>query len=145
MRQLVEQIGAGTLWTDGQVLHLLDSLWCGYYVGSLLLWESYDILPEVKTVGGVPLSDANKKRGFLVIDGQQRLVSLHQAFTSKRFAYDFAAGKFVVDVPLSKTVLPLHLVYGPTMRSDDEVRRRHGHPALDRGFRRGGPRRPSGG
>lgn len=59
------------VWEDTKVRDLLDSLFIGFPVGTLVLWYTDD--PEARTLGA---SDRALRATTLVIDGQQRLTSL---------------------------------------------------------------------
>ncbi len=62
----------GLVWNDDSVSMLLESLYYDTPIGSIVLWKP-DNLSQ-----GVPLSDQPFK--YLIIDGQQRLRSLHSVF-----------------------------------------------------------------
>jgi hypothetical protein len=61
------------VWEDKQVRDLLDSLFVGFPVGTLVLWHTQDG-KDARSLGGAP--DALKANA-LVIDGQQRLTALN--------------------------------------------------------------------
>jgi hypothetical protein len=61
------------VWEDKQVRDLLDSLFVGFPVGTLVLWHTHDG-KDARALGGAP--DALKANA-LVIDGQQRLTALN--------------------------------------------------------------------
>ena len=85
---LVQQIRAGSLglpdlqrpfvWESAKVRDLFDSMYRGYPVGYLLLWES-GAEPGAKQIGtdGKQLAPS-----LLIVDGQQRLTSLFAVMTS---------------------------------------------------------------
>jgi hypothetical protein len=86
VRQLVQdELGKGQLrlplfqrtyvWTDAQVVRLLESLEQGFHVGSLLLWESYGLPPAEVTFAGLTFR-SEVVDPLLVVDGQQRLGAL---------------------------------------------------------------------
>lgn len=67
------------VWKPTQVANFLDSLYRGYPSGSLLFWET-DEDPGVREMAiGVP-PDPSHRAPFYLIDGQQRLTSLHRVF-----------------------------------------------------------------
>lgn len=80
---LVEQFKKGELrlpeiqrqyvWKAPRVRDLLDSLYRGYPSGSILLWETDDLVP---TRPGAIEQDKGLVRPKLLLDGQQRLTSL---------------------------------------------------------------------
>lgn len=105
VRQLVEGARAGDfripsfqrdlVWDEPAVLHLLDSLRSGYYIGSLLYWERYDIGEHVPTIRGVPPSGPH---GYLVVDGQQRIDAITRALSSGYYFYDVQEDCFLAGV-----------------------------------------------
>ncbi len=65
------------VWKASKVVDLVDSLWRGYPVGSLLLWEnSYD---SPRTAHGI------QSRKLWIVDGQQRVTSLALLFGKKPY------------------------------------------------------------
>jgi hypothetical protein len=77
---LLPEIQRGYVWKPTQVAYLIDSLYRKYPSGSLLLWETDRPVQErsaaITSGGQNPLS----KPQYL-LDGQQRLTSLHRVFT----------------------------------------------------------------
>ncbi len=74
------EIQRGYVWKPPQVAKLLDSLYREYPSGSLLLWEA-DEEPEVRSMRtGAGKQDPHRSPLYL-LDGQQRLTSLHRVFT----------------------------------------------------------------
>lgn len=82
-------------WSDDQILALLDSLRCGYSVGSILVWERYRMAPAVARFGGLEVQSPHDNI-CLVIDGQQRMGALYAAARSGRFWFDLQRGTFVL-------------------------------------------------
>ena len=68
------------VWTDYQVRDLFDSIYNGYPVGYLLLWD--DGASANTRVIGVD-QKADERPRYLIIDGQQRLTSLYSAMRGK--------------------------------------------------------------
>jgi len=70
-------------WDKKMVKNFLNSIFHGYYVGSLLLWEN---LTEkeigVTAIKGVDKNSENLRTDNIVLDGQQRLTSLYYAIKS---------------------------------------------------------------
>lgn len=62
-------------WGSDDVRKLFDSIYRGYPIGDLLLWET-DRTEGTSTTFGAVSFEAAKGRGFVVIDGQQRITSL---------------------------------------------------------------------
>lgn len=62
-------------WDRSDALKLLDSIYRGYPVGTLLLWESRADAGEVR-FGSVHISAGPRSDAWWVVDGQQRLASM---------------------------------------------------------------------
>ncbi len=67
------------VWKSSQIAWLLDSLYRGYPSGSLLLWESDDEVAEKDVASSV--AETSVTRPQYLLDGQQRLTSLHRVFS----------------------------------------------------------------
>ncbi|HCQ7176571.1 TPA: DUF262 domain-containing protein, partial [Enterobacter cloacae] len=64
------------VWTDEQILGLIDSIYCGYPVGSLLLWSTKTPLKFERNVGGFDLPEIKEDYPVnYILDGQQRLTT----------------------------------------------------------------------
>ncbi|MEQ9479821.1 MAG: DUF262 domain-containing protein, partial [Algiphilus sp.] len=73
------------VWTDEQIMGLLDSIYQGYPVGSLLLWSTKAPLNHERNIGGFKLPDTPTDFPVnYVLDGQQRLTTLYGVFNSER-------------------------------------------------------------
>lgn len=86
------------VWTDDQIMSLLDSIYRGYPVGSLLLWSTKERLKHERQVGGflLPATPEDYPVNY-VLDGQQRLTSLFGVFHSdSATADDELAARFDV-------------------------------------------------
>ncbi len=71
------------VWDDEQIIGLLDSIFRGYPVGSLLLWSTKERLKHERDVGGFKLPETPEDFPvYYVLDGQQRLTSLYGVFHS---------------------------------------------------------------
>jgi hypothetical protein len=76
------ELQRGYVWKTTNVRDLLDSMFKGYPIGYLLLWDSSDTSDKSKQIGtdgkvySVPRS--------LIIDGQQRLTSLYAVMRKKK-------------------------------------------------------------
>jgi hypothetical protein len=87
---LIDQITAGEIklpelqrdyvWRPSQVAKLIDSLYHGFPSGSLLLWEA-DEAPIVRDMAVSGASAESARSPLYLLDGQQRLTSLHRVFT----------------------------------------------------------------
>lgn len=68
----------GFVWDESQILKLLESIYQGYPIGSLLFWLSEQAMKSEKNVGGFDLPQTPEKypRNY-VLDGQQRLTTIY--------------------------------------------------------------------
>lgn len=67
------------VWSNAKVRDLLDSMYRGYPVGTLMLWETgADV--GTKQVGG---GESGRVAKLLIVDGQQRLTSLFAVITGE--------------------------------------------------------------
>jgi hypothetical protein len=84
------------VWNDEQIIGLLDSIYRGYPVGSLLLWSTKESLKHERNVGGfkLPATPEDYPVNY-VLDGQQRLTTLYGVFHSDAETQDEElAGRF---------------------------------------------------
>ncbi|MBB3306333.1 MULTISPECIES: DUF262 domain-containing protein [unclassified Enterobacter] len=73
------------VWTDEQILGLIDSIYSGYPVGSLLLWTTKVPLKFERNVGGFDLPEIKEDYPVnYILDGQQRLTTLFGVFNSDK-------------------------------------------------------------
>jgi hypothetical protein len=85
VRDLLQRVRAGKVrvpefqrplrWTRRQNLELLDSIWRGYPIGSLLLWKRKADAGRIR-VGTADLEVSEIADALWVVDGQQRLTAL---------------------------------------------------------------------
>ena len=67
-------------WNSGQVTDLLNSIFFGRYIGSLLLWNVED--EDEEEMGTEAIEGSGKKNDRykeIILDGQQRITSIHYA------------------------------------------------------------------
>ncbi len=77
------------IWTDEQIVSLLDSVYRGYPVGSLLMWSTTEVLKHERNVGGFSLPETPQDYPVnYVLDGQQRLTTLFGVFNSDKKTAD---------------------------------------------------------
>jgi len=69
------------VWTDDQIIDLLESVVSGYPIGSLLFWEVSERILKVQTEPLVPFPNIEEKYPLqYVLDGLQRLSTLYGVF-----------------------------------------------------------------
>src|SRR3954471_19209067 len=75
------EIQRGYVWKPPQIAKLLDSLYHEYPSGSLLLWEAEDdpVTRSMRTAAG---TQPAAQSALYLLDGQQRLTSLHRVFSN---------------------------------------------------------------
>ena len=88
--QLISQIETGSIavpdlqreyvWKAADIRDLLDSMYKGYPIGYLLLWESQGRENDSRNIG---IDEKPSRHNYLIIDGQQRLTSLYAIMTGK--------------------------------------------------------------
>ncbi len=108
-------------WTRADVIALIDSIYRGYPVGSLLLWERSAEAQRL-SLGGLTIDAPKLGSALWVVDGQQRVVSLANvlhpdAHRDPRFAlgYDLRAER-IVPLPATEDpfVVPLPVIFDLT-------------------------------
>lgn len=68
------------VWSSSKVRDLFDSMYRGYPVGTLMLWETgADV--GIRQIGG---GEGERVPKLLIVDGQQRLTSLYAVITGRR-------------------------------------------------------------
>jgi len=73
------------IWTQEQVIDLLDSIYHDYPIGSILLWNSMERLRSTRNIGGFQIPDRPEQYPVnYVLDGQQRLSSIYAVFCQNR-------------------------------------------------------------
>lgn len=71
----------GFVWTAEKAAVLMDSIYRGYPVGSVLVWETKETLESERDLGGITLPDPEQNYPlFYILDGQQRVTSLFATF-----------------------------------------------------------------
>ncbi|MDN3638180.1 DUF262 domain-containing protein [Simiduia curdlanivorans] len=77
------------IWNDEQIISLLDSIYRGFPVGSLLMWSTKEELKHERNVGGfkLPLTPEDYPVNY-ILDGQQRLTTLYGVFNSDQNTSD---------------------------------------------------------
>jgi hypothetical protein len=116
----------GFVWTDQQILHLLDSVSRGYPIGSVLLWQTTERLASERSIAGLDVEP--QRHGYpvnYILDGQQRVATICAALHWRptagsdsrwRIVYDLARQEFHhVDTFTGQPahVLPIYLLSEP--------------------------------
>ena len=71
----------GLVWTQEQVIELIDSIYHDYPIGSILLWNSSEKLKSTRNIRGFLLPNREPEYPVnYVLDGQQRLSSIYAVF-----------------------------------------------------------------
>ena len=93
----------GFVWKEKHILELMESIFMGYPIGSLLFWKSSvgqlrEIPPEITSF---PVIDSRSGDVLYVLDGMQRMSTLYGVFHKQenkdqkfRIAYDFFELRF---------------------------------------------------
>ncbi len=100
LTHLVEEIRHGNIalpdiqrpfvWKAAKVRDLFDSMYRGYPIGTLMLWETGASVGTRQVGGG----ESDRVPRLLIVDGQQRLTSLYAVMTgSKVVTPSFQQGK----------------------------------------------------
>jgi len=77
------------IWSDEQIISLLDSIYRGYPVGSLLMWSTKEELKHERNIGGFKLPETPEDYPVnYILDGQQRLTTLYGVFNSDQNTAD---------------------------------------------------------
>jgi len=71
------------VWKQNQVIELLDSIVNNYPIGSVLLWNSSEILRHTRNIAGFNIPDNSEEYPVnYVLDGQQRISTIYAVFAS---------------------------------------------------------------
>ncbi len=80
---VVPSFQRGYRWKEKDIVNLLDSIVKGYPIGHIIVWETGDasIVEEIDPFAKPLISvEPSGKTGYIVVDGQQRLISLGLLF-----------------------------------------------------------------
>lgn len=94
IRKLIDRITNGDIripafqrdfvWEPDQIAFLLDSIYKGYPIGTVILWKTDTRLPAEKNLGSFILPEPAKNYPVnYVLDGQQRLTSIFSTFQNE--------------------------------------------------------------
>ena len=109
------------VWNIGQAIDLLDSIYQGYPIGSLLFWRTSASLRSERNIGDFILPETPEEypKNY-ILDGQQRLTTIYAVLTLPperlaerwRVAYDLERLTFIeVRGALKPTQVPLNVLY----------------------------------
>lgn len=85
----IPEFQRGFVWKTAQVKKLFDSLVKQYPIGSFILWETNKNI-DARTLNGEKLP----KRKYLILDGQQRMVSIFYLCCQRKFVEPHVKDKF---------------------------------------------------
>ena len=90
----------GFVWTQEQIVALLDSIYHDYPIGSILLWNSKERLKSIRNVAGILLPERAPDYPInYVLDGQQRLSTIYGVFCKDK-TIDPNSSQYNVDAGL---------------------------------------------
>ena len=94
------------VWSRDDITALLVSILQGHYIGSFLfIAADSEHLPfAVRTLQGIDLPESSLKPYALILDGQQRLTSLHYAFTAPNIPLRWTVHPYRFFLDLNKIV-----------------------------------------
>lgn len=82
----------GFVWDEDHIAYLLDSIYKGYPVGSLILWKTKETLARERDLGPFKIPDsADDYPVKYVLDGQQRITSIYGTFKDSHDAQESGA------------------------------------------------------
>lgn len=86
------------VWTQEQIIELLDSIYKGYPIGCIITWRARVDLPARRDIGGFLLPHQPQQFPVdYILDGQQRLTALYAVFCSDRTINPDTDAQYVVD------------------------------------------------
>jgi hypothetical protein len=111
----------GFIWTREQILDLLDSIYRGYPIGSLLLWLTNEKLARERNIGGFHLPDTPEEYPTnYILDGQQRITTIYGVLrgtatgtsSDLNVYFDLNEKQFLhpVDTP-TRTQMPMNILF----------------------------------
>lgn len=115
IRSLMDQVSEGALrlpeiqrayvWKPAQIAGLLDSMYRRYPSGSILLWQTTETVTEKDLATDTGNSPIFVTKPLYLLDGQQRLTSLHRVFTGHEKAqvvFNVLTEKFQIENAATK-------------------------------------------
>lgn len=104
------------VWDEKQVLELLESIYKGYPIGSLLLWQTDAFELSTSSRFPFPTASAQKPTHF-ILDGMQRLATIYNCFFSIADIDPDIARLFAVSFDLKR----LAFIPSPKKREDHQL------------------------
>lgn len=87
----------GFVWTQDQVISLLDSIYKNYPIGCMIVWQCSERLPARRNIGGFQIVERAPDFPInYVLDGQQRLTTIYGVFCKDR-AVAPSEGEYTTD------------------------------------------------
>ena len=115
IRSLMDQVSEGALrlpeiqrayvWKPAQIAGLVDSLYRRYPSGSILRWQTTEVVTEKQLATDTGTSPIFVTKPLYLLDGQQRLTSLHRVFTGHekaRVVFNVLTEKFQIENAATK-------------------------------------------
>ena len=99
------EIQRAYVWKPAQIAGLLDSLYRRYPSGSILLWQTTETVTEKSLATGAGDSPIFVTKPLYLLDGQQRLTSLHRVFSGHEKAnvvFNVITEKFQIESAATK-------------------------------------------
>ena len=115
IRQIIERISSGDIripafqrgyvWEPEQAAFLLDSIYKGFPIGTVVLWQTDERLSVEKNLGAFKLPEPKKDYPVnYVLDGQQRLTSLFSVFQTELSPADDSWTDIYFDLDAEETL-----------------------------------------
>ncbi len=114
-RMRIPPFQRGLRWEPSDAVELLDSIYRGYPVGTLLFWETSAEAGEVR-LGSVLLAGQARSDAWWVVDGQQRIAALVRSFLGTRHDGDEFALLFDLEASVFVTPVARLKLSGPDSR-----------------------------
>ena len=110
------------VWKQKDVIDLLDSLFKGFPIGSLLFWRTMTKINGEKNIGGYNLTNTPESYPTnYVLDGQQRLTTIFSIFNNKvdlpgieevfEISFNFTSNSFVPTKQAGADSIPLNILF----------------------------------
>lgn len=97
----------GFVWTQDQVIALLDSIYNDFPIGSILLWSSKERLRSVRNIAGLLLPNLDPDYPVnYVLDGQQRLSVIYGVFAPDKH-FDVESEEYSVNADIFEVYFDL--------------------------------------